>query len=89
MVDDALDPQPALVAPGHVGQHCRVLYRYGDLIVEAVVDPALNLFLRTATAVHRNVERMMNVIAVFLCPQLLFKLFFCPGFSHSVISIPS
>ena len=66
VVDDALDPFTAMVAVRHVGKNCSVLDRNADLVVEAVVDPALHLFAGAFAAVHGDVKRVMNVIAVTL-----------------------
>src|SRR3954470_2652209 len=88
VVDDALDPAPALLPVGHVGEDRRVLDRNADLVVEAVQHPSLHLLSGAAAAVHGDVEGMVDVVAVSLRPQLLLELWFRPRIQSS-ISIPS
>src|ERR1043166_9469254 len=73
VVEDALDPAPALVAIGHVGEDRGVLDRDADLVIEAVEDPTLHLRARAAAVVHCDVERVMDVVALALRAQLPFE----------------
>src|SRR6185295_19601600 len=83
-------PLTALVAVGHVRKDRRILDWNADLIVKAVVDPALNLLPGAEAAVHRDVEGMMDVITRSFGAQLLLEFLFAPGrLRHSVMSIPS
>src|SRR5205807_3925239 len=73
VVEDTLDPSPALLALGHVGEDCRVLDGDADLVIEAVQHPALHLRLGAAAAVHGDVEGVMDVVALALGAQLLLE----------------
>ena len=88
VVEDALDPAPALVAAGHVGEDRGVLDRDADLVIEPVQHPALHLRLGAAAIVHGDVERVVDVVALALGAQLLLELGFAPWIQSST-SIPS
>ena len=79
MVEDALNPLPSLFPIGHVRQDRGVFDRDRNLIVETVVDPALDLFACAETVVHRDVKGVVDVVAAFLRAQLLLEFLFGPG----------
>ena len=80
MVQDAQDPMAALFAIRHVRQDSGVFQRYRDLVVEPVVDPPLDLLAGAASAVHRDVKGMVDVIAALFRAQLPLEFFFAPRF---------
>ncbi|MNQ41288.1 hypothetical protein D3C85_549590 [compost metagenome] len=62
MVEQALNPFAADLAVRAVGEDRRVLQGDVHLIVEAVGDPALNLFAGGAAFVHRHMVRVVDVV---------------------------
>lgn len=69
VVEDALDPLAADLAVGTVGQDRRVLQRDVDLVVETVRHPALDLFATGTALVHRDMERMVDMVVASLVAQ--------------------
>ena len=69
MVDDPLDPLAPDLDVGTVREDRRVLERDALLVVEAVRDPALQLFARELTRVHAHMERVEVVVAAPLRAQ--------------------
>src|SRR6187551_1511823 len=88
VIENAQDPLPALITVDHVRKNGSIFYRDRNLIVEAVVNPSLYLFAGAEAVVHRNVERMMDVVAAFLRTQLALEFLFGPRARHSVMSMP-
>ena len=66
VVEDTLDPLAADLAVGTVGQDRRVLQRDVDLVVETVRHPALDLFATGTALVHRDMERMVDMVVASL-----------------------
>ncbi|MNS98114.1 hypothetical protein D3C72_1324700 [compost metagenome] len=62
VVEQALNPLAADFPIGAVGEDRRVLQGDVHLIVEAVGDPALNLFAGGAAFVHRHMVRVVDVV---------------------------
>ena len=62
VVEQALDPLATDLAVRAVGQNRGVLQGNVHLIVEAVGDPALDLFAAGTAFVHRHMVRVMDMV---------------------------
>jgi hypothetical protein len=79
VVENAQHPAAACFAIRAIRQHGRILQRNIDLIIEAIGDPAANLFAGATAAIHLHIERMMDVIRGAFRAQLCFEFFAGPG----------